>query len=97
MHASTIAPRGLDVHACALRTLCEVARTPDHDDGLLGHLANAVLLLPQSHPTAVAEEESDYVEAQRRGQEAKKQGSGGCSVYHQDCPLSLFQVGHAER
>ncbi len=87
LYASKVAPTGLDVHGCALRALCEVAQTPLHMDGLLGQLANALLLPDTVLDRVTAYKESDYLEAQRNGQQR-----GDCSMYHNRCHLSLFQV-----
>ena len=79
---------GVDGHACVLRTMCEVAENPFHVDGLLGEAFNA-MLLPSYFLEMLPElAEPDYVEAQRRGQE-----EGDCSAYHEQCPITLFQVG----
>ncbi len=67
-----------------MRAVCEAARTPLHEDGLLGHLANVVLLLPEE---LLLQEQVDYAEAQRRGQQL-----GDCQSYVHGCATSIFQV-----
>ena len=71
-----------------LRSLCEVARTPQNEDGLFGDFINLLLApsyildqLPESF------KDSDYLEAQRTGHFLQD-----CSRYERSCPLSLFEV-----
>ena len=81
-------PPGSNSHQCVLRALCEVAKTPQNQDGLLGDFINLLLT-----PTYVLDElsktkvDSDYLEAQRKGHFLQD-----CSTYEQACPLSLFEV-----
>ena len=59
---------GASSHDCILRSLCEVARTPQNQDGLFGDFIN--LLLAPSYILDQPSEsfkDSDYLEAQRTG------------------------------
>ena len=83
-------PAGSNSHECVLRALCEVARTPQNQDGLLGDFINLLLtptyLLDELSKTII---DSDYLEAQRKGHFLQD-----CSKYEQNCPLSLFEVSY---
>ena len=80
-------PPGSNSHQCVLRALCEVAKTPQNQDGLLGDFINLLLT-----PTYILDhlsktQDSDYLEAQRKGHFLQD-----CSSYEHSCPLSLFEV-----
>jgi hypothetical protein len=72
-------------HDCVLRSICETALTPSHADGLLGELMNLMLLPSYLLEKVPLMGESDYLQAQRRGQYQKD-----CSFYHEKCPKSFF-------
>ena len=79
---------GASSHDCILRSLCEVARTPQNQDGLFGDFIN--LLLAPSYILDQPSEsfkDSDYLEAQRTGHFLQD-----CSRYERSCPMSLFEV-----
>merc|ERR1711971_772548 len=80
-------PPGASSHDCILRSLCEVARTPQNQDGLFGDFIN--LLLAPSYildQPSESVQESDYLEAQRTGHFLQD-----CSRYERSCPMSLFE------
>jgi len=80
-------PPGASSHDCILRSLCEVARTPQNQDGLFGDFIN--LLLAPSYILDQPSEsfkDSDYLEAQRTGHFLQD-----CSRYERSCPMSLFE------
>ena len=83
----TVIPRSSS-HDCILRAICEIAKTPQNDDGLLGDFVNMLLT-----PTYILDNlsgshnESDYLQAQRRGHFLQD-----CSVHEMNCPISLFEV-----
>ena len=79
-------PAGSNSHECILRAICEVARTPSTDDGLLGVFINT-LLTPWHEEPMNFQGNSDYVDAQQRGLLTQD-----CSPYHHLCQLSFFQV-----
>lgn len=79
-------PPGSNSHQCMLKTLCEVAKTPQNDDGLLGDFVN-LLLAPSHILDSSSAEDSDFLEAQRHGHFLQD-----CSKYEQFCPFSLFTV-----
>ena len=67
-HYFTTITSGASSHDCILRSLCEVARTPQNQDGLFGDFIN--LLLAPSYildQPSESVQESDYLEAQRTG------------------------------
>ena len=67
-HYFTNTTSGASSHDCILRSLCEVARTPQNQDGLFGDFIN--LLLAPSYILDQPSEsfkDSDYLEAQRTG------------------------------
>jgi hypothetical protein len=83
-------PKGSTGHECLLRAICEVAKTPENHDGLLGDFVN--LLLTPTHileklPRVIGD--SGYLEAQRAGHFEKD-----CSEFETKCPMSLFEVSN---
>ena len=87
-HFFTNPTPGASSHDCILRSLCEVARTPQNQDGLFGDFIN--LLLAPSYILDQPSEsfkDSDYLEAQRTGHFLQD-----CSRYERSCPMSLFEV-----
>jgi hypothetical protein len=81
-------PTGSTSHDCLLRAICEVAKSPENQDGLLGDFVN--LLLTPTHiletlPIVIGD--SDYLEAQRAGHYKQD-----CSTFEVKCPMSLFEV-----
>ena len=79
-------PPGAESHDCVLRALCEVARTPQNQDGLFGDFMN-LLLTPHYLLDSPANSSSDFLDAQRLGHFTED-----CSVYEKKCALSLFEV-----
>ena len=76
-------------HDCMLRTICEMAHTPQNGDGLFGDFIN-LLLAPSyllDHELPLTLEKNDYLEAQKTGHFMQD-----CRKYHEYCPLSLFQI-----
>ena len=61
---------GIDGQACLLRTICEVAVAPEHEDGILGDALNMVLTVTNTvNSLGHQRSEKDvYVEAQVYGQ-----------------------------
>ena len=61
---------GIDGQACLLRTICEVAVAPEHEDGVLGDALNMVLTVTNTmNSLSHQKSEKDiYVEAQAYGQ-----------------------------
>ena len=80
-------PPGSNSHQCILRALCEVAKTPQNEDGLLGDFINLLLTPTYTLDQLSKTQDSDYLEAQRKGHFLQD-----CSSYEQSCPLSLFEV-----
>ena len=79
-------PPGTDNHECVLRAICEVARTPLTDDGLMGDFIN-LLLTPLQHEITAIQAGSDYIKAQQRGRMTHD-----CSSYQKLCGVSFFEV-----
>ena len=79
-------PPGSDSHECVLRAICEVARTPLTDDGLLGEVIS-LMLTPLQHEITAIQGNSDYIKAQHRGRVTHD-----CSPYQQHCGMSFFEV-----
>lgn len=77
-------------HDCILRALCEVARTPQNEDGLVGDFVNLLLapsyLLNSDLPPIIGEY-SQYLDAQKTGHFKQD-----CTRYEANCPISLFEV-----
>ena len=77
-----------DIWSPQPRTICEVASTPDHSDGLFGEVMNVVL----SASSAVGSELGDlvspkygeYLRAEKKGKE------GDCKDLEENCPVSFF-------
>ena len=83
-------------HDCMLRSICEVAKTPSHDNGVMGDIVN-LLLSPMQLDDRLREEEfrnsdSDYVKAQLSGKLR-----GDCSQYHQGCQIPMFEVSIVQK
>jgi len=80
-------------HACVLRAICEVAETPVTADGFLGDLVSTILVPSYSLDSVngTVFNETDYTQAQKDGY-----FGDGCSHYHEDCPVSLFQYVESE-
>ena len=81
-------PKGISGHDCILKSICEAARTPNHQDGLLGDFIN-LMLVPHHTMDLISSNhnESDYLEAQRAGHFLED-----CSKYSLKCPISFFEV-----
>ena len=79
-------PPGSDSHECVLRAICEVARTPLTDDGLLGDFIN-LILTPLQYEIIAVQNNSDYIKAQHRGKTTQD-----CSPYQMHCGMSFFVV-----
>ena len=79
-----ISRMGVNGHACLKRTVCEVAATPDHEDGIVGDLMNIVLKV--SNDQAVAESPV-FIDAQQIGEATQD-----CSKFSAECPMSLFKI-----
>jgi len=76
-------------HGCLQRTICEVAATPGHSDGLFGEVMNVVFsassTIGEDFQDLLSPEYKDYLEAETLGRK-----SGDCSSLASNCPLSLF-------
>jgi len=80
--------------ACVLRAICEVAEAPLTSDGFLGDLVSTMLVPSYALDgvNGTIFNETDYTQAQKDGY-----FGDGCTHYHQDCPVSLFEyVGGKE-
>ena len=77
-------------HDCMVRAICEIAKTPENEDGLLGDFFN-MLLTPWYVIENVSEhdqsDENDFLQAQRRGHFMQD-----CSAYEHNCAISIFEV-----
>merc|ERR1712014_73807 len=80
---------GRSGHGCIQRTICEVAATPSHNDGLFGDIMNVVFsatsTIGEDLQDLLSPEYKDYLEAETLGREG-----GDCSSLASSCPLSLF-------
>lgn len=85
MPALVSLPPGVSSHDCVLRAICEVARTPENEDGIMGDMVN--LLLTPTHVLDKTTIESDYLDAQRTGHFFQN-----CYKFESKCPVSLFEV-----
>ncbi|XP_023326486.1 uncharacterized protein LOC111699929 [Eurytemora carolleeae] len=74
---------GVNGASCLERAICEVAATPDHDDGILGDAMNLLLKVDKE---AYAEH-PQYAHAQQKGEIG-----GDCSEFHRVCPVSIFSI-----
>ena len=61
---------GIDGHSCLLRSICEVAVAPEHEDGVMGDIVNTLLTVSNTMNsiTHVKGTEDVYGEAQAIGQ-----------------------------
>lgn len=80
-------PAGSKSHECILRAICEVARTPLNDDGLLGDFINILLTPLQDELVTTFNTTLDYIQAQHRGKTSRN-----CQNYHNYCDFSFFEV-----
>jgi len=75
--------------ACLQRAICEVAATPDHEDGLFGEIVNVIL----NASASIGSEMGDLVSSDYKGYiEAESLGrnTGDCSSISKACKTSFF-------
>ena len=67
----------------------QVAETPQNNDGFIGDLISTMLVPSYTLDgvNGTIFNETDYTEAQKIGVLGE-----GCSQYHEDCTVSLFEV-----
>ncbi len=87
MDAMAARHQDVDVHECALRTVCEVAMVPS-SEGLMGELLHLLLTPRDVLPKLPAiYRANEYIQAQIDGGM-----HGDCSNYERKCGVSFFQV-----
>ena len=80
-------PPGSNGHDCILRAICEVARTPRTEDGLMGEVIN-ILFNPLQHLHEIPiSGDSDYIKAQQIGRWTQN-----CTQYQTQCSVTFFEV-----
>ncbi|XP_042888088.1 uncharacterized protein LOC122263628 [Penaeus japonicus] len=76
---------GLDGKACLLRAICEMFEVPLPNHGFIGEMLE--LFFSSSRAPNAKDRLADYTKAETRGK-----GGQDCTVYHEACPYSFFEV-----
>ncbi|XP_053628536.1 uncharacterized protein [Cherax quadricarinatus] len=77
---------GFDGHACALRTICEVAETP-FQQGLFGEVVNLMLSVTSSFSDVGNSVDNEYTTAEYYGRV-----HGSCHAIYPQCPVSFTDI-----
>ena len=69
--------------SCIERAICEVAATPEHEDGIIGDAMNYILRVDKE----AFDEHPKYALAQQIGE-----NTGDCFEFYNLCPVSIFNI-----